>query len=48
MAKRELLDTGTSNRSTRRDERGRSTTDRSRKATTKAPKGQGDREDRAG
>jgi len=57
MAKRELIDTGTSKRYVRRDERGRFTSDqtavgrslaadRRRRAKNVAPKGQGDRGDR--
>jgi hypothetical protein len=55
-SKRELIDTGTDKRYVRRDERGhfkesddvgRSLTqDRRKDASTKAPKGQGDRGDR--
>ena len=58
MAKRERIDTGTSTRFTRRDERGRFTSDqvdvgrslaadRRRHSKTVAPKGQGDRGDQA-
>ena len=56
MADRELIDTGTDKRYTRRDERGRFAVsddvgrslaqDQRRKAKTITPKGQGDRGDR--
>jgi len=57
MPERELIDTGTDKRYVRRDERGRFVesddvgrslaADRRRHATNEAPRGQGDRGDRA-